>query len=75
MLLRGLSIGQAAAPHDTLVAVTVAVLAGGAILFPSLGLLFGLVLGGHLDHGDPPGRSGAVLHTAVASAIRFSRSP
>jgi cytochrome d ubiquinol oxidase subunit II len=49
-LLPGLTIAQAAAPHDTLVAVTVAVLLGGAILFPSLGLLFRLTLAGALDH-------------------------
>jgi cytochrome d ubiquinol oxidase subunit II len=43
----------AAAPDDTLIAVVVAVVAGAAILFPSLGLLFRLVLGGRLDHGEP----------------------
>jgi cytochrome d ubiquinol oxidase subunit II len=53
LLLRDLTIRQAAAPHDTLVVVTVAVLAGGAILAPSLALLFRLVLGGRLDHGVP----------------------
>ena len=51
VLLPGLTVGQAAAPHDTLVAVVIAVLAGGAILFPSLGLLFGLLLRGRL--GEP----------------------
>jgi cytochrome d ubiquinol oxidase subunit II len=51
VLLPGLTVSQAAAPHDTLVAVVIAVLAGGAILFPSLGLLFGLLLRGHL--GEP----------------------
>jgi cytochrome d ubiquinol oxidase subunit II len=55
MLLPGLTIDQAAAPHDTLVAVVVAVLGGAVILFPSLALLFRLVLGGHLGHGgDEP---------------------
>jgi cytochrome d ubiquinol oxidase subunit II len=43
-ILPGLSVDQAAAGHDTLVSVVVAVLAGGAILFPSLGLLFRLQL-------------------------------
>jgi cytochrome d ubiquinol oxidase subunit II len=52
-LLPGLTISEAAAPHDTLVAVIVAVLGGGAILFPSLVLLFRLTLGGHLGHGEP----------------------
>ncbi len=52
-ILPGLTIEQAAAPHDTLVAVIVAVVAGGAILFPSLLLLFRLVLGGRLGYGEP----------------------
>jgi cytochrome d ubiquinol oxidase subunit II len=51
-LLRGLTIEQAAASHDTLVAVIVAVVAGAVILFPSLALLFGLVLRGALDHAQ-----------------------
>jgi cytochrome d ubiquinol oxidase subunit II len=52
-VLPGLTIQQAAAPDDTLVAVIVAVLGGGAILFPSLLLLFRLTLGGRLGHGEP----------------------
>jgi cytochrome d ubiquinol oxidase subunit II len=52
-VLPGLTISQAAAPHDTLIAVIVAVLGGGAILFPSLLLLFRLALGGMLGHGEP----------------------
>jgi cytochrome d ubiquinol oxidase subunit II len=44
-------VKQAAASHDVLVAVTVAVLGGGVILFPSLVLLFRLTLGGRLGHG------------------------
>ncbi len=50
VLLPGLTVREAAAPHDTLVVVTVAVLGGALILFPSLGLLFRLVLHGRLDH-------------------------
>jgi cytochrome bd ubiquinol oxidase subunit II len=50
ILLPGLTVREAAAPHDTLVVVTVAVLGGAVILFPSLGLLFRLVLHGRLDH-------------------------
>ncbi len=54
LLLPGLTLRQAAAGHDTLVAVIVAVLAGGMILFPSLALLFRLVLAGKLDaHAVP----------------------
>jgi cytochrome d ubiquinol oxidase subunit II len=44
VLLPGLTIDQAAAPHDTLVTVIVAVVAGGIILFPSLALLFAITL-------------------------------
>jgi cytochrome bd ubiquinol oxidase subunit II len=50
VFLPGLTVHQAAAPHDTLVAVTIAVLGGGALLFPSLALLFRLTLGGRLGH-------------------------
>jgi cytochrome d ubiquinol oxidase subunit II len=46
--LPGLTVEQAAAPHDTLVAVIVAVVGGGIIVFPSLALLLRLALGGHL---------------------------
>ena len=46
VFLRGLTIRQAAAGHDTLVAVVVATLAGAVLLFPSLALLFRLTLGG-----------------------------
>jgi cytochrome d ubiquinol oxidase subunit II len=53
IILPGLTIAQAAAPHDTLVCLVVAILAGGVILFPSLGLLFRLVLIGQLDHERP----------------------
>ncbi len=52
-LLPGLTIRAAAASHEALVCLVVAILAGGAILFPSLGLLFRLVLAGGLDHARP----------------------
>jgi cytochrome d ubiquinol oxidase subunit II len=52
-ILPGLTVRQAAASHDTLVAVMVAVVAGGALLAPSLGTLFRLVLRGRLDHARP----------------------
>jgi cytochrome d ubiquinol oxidase subunit II len=51
--LPGLTVRQAAASHDTLVAVLVAILAGGALLVPSLATLFRLTLRGHLDHAEP----------------------
>jgi cytochrome d ubiquinol oxidase subunit II len=49
--LPGLTVRQAAAPHDTLVAVVVAVLAGGLLLLPALGTLFRLTLRGRLGEG------------------------
>jgi cytochrome d ubiquinol oxidase subunit II len=66
-LLPGLTVQQAAAPHDTLVALVVAVLAGGAILFPSLALLFSLALTGRFDRvQDAPARSaGQVLSASI----------
>ena len=67
VLLPGLTVGQAAAPHDTLVAVVVVVLAGGAILFPSLGLLFGLLLRGRL--GEPGGPEETAADAGVAALL------
>jgi len=68
ILLPGLTIRQAAAPHDTLVLVVVAVLAGALILFPSLAFLFRLVLRGSFDPDvelstspAPPARARAVV--------------
>jgi cytochrome d ubiquinol oxidase subunit II len=52
VFLEGLTVREAAAGRNTLVAVTVAVLAGAAILFPSLALLFRFVLGGNLGGGE-----------------------
>jgi cytochrome d ubiquinol oxidase subunit II len=58
VFLHGLTIRQAAAGHDTLVAVVVAVLAGALLLFPSLALLFRLTLGGELrDSGQSSGEA------------------
>jgi cytochrome d ubiquinol oxidase subunit II len=53
--LRDLTVQQAAAGHDVQVAIIIAVLAGGTILFPSLALLFRLALGGKLGHAEPGG--------------------
>jgi cytochrome d ubiquinol oxidase subunit II len=74
LILPGLTIRQAAAPHDTLVAVIVAVLAGGAILFPSLALLFRLVLGGRLGYGAEaqpatPARAAAALAHGLMARV------
>lgn len=76
LLLRGLTIRQGAAPHDTLVLVVVAVIAGGAFLAPSLALLFRLVLGGRLDHAAQtaldvsaePGSPGSPSRQIVAAS-------
>jgi cytochrome bd ubiquinol oxidase subunit II len=65
--LPGLTIQQAAAPDDTLIAIVVAVVVGAAILFPSLGLLFKLVLGGRLDYAESTPTS-ATPRRAVLSA-------
>jgi cytochrome d ubiquinol oxidase subunit II len=64
-LLPGLSVHTAAASHNTLVCLTVAVLAGGALLFPSLGLLFGLTLRGHFDPQAATGAQNAGRASAV----------
>ena len=69
LLLEGLTVQQAAAPHDTLVVVVIAVLAGATILFPSLALLFRLVLQGRLDHAEP----GAEDSPGVASPSATDR--
>jgi cytochrome bd ubiquinol oxidase subunit II len=51
-ILPGLTIHQAAAGHDTLVCVVVAVLGGVVLLFPSLYLLFRLTLAGRFRDGE-----------------------
>src|SRR5204863_9073231 len=56
--------------RDTLVAVVVAVLAGAAILFPSLALLFRLVLGGDLGRGE-----GAVGRPTQARSLLAALAP
>jgi cytochrome d ubiquinol oxidase subunit II len=85
LFLRDLTVRQAAAGHDTQVAIIVAVLAGGVILFPSLALLFRLTLGGQLEAeptGDmqttpmarplPPGTRGArVAAASLLAGIGF----
>ena len=79
-ILPGLTVHQAAAGHDTLVWVIVSVLAGGAILFPSLALLFRLAVTGRFraaEHPEPesgapgltPFRSGLLARAAVACLI------
>jgi cytochrome bd ubiquinol oxidase subunit II len=61
-LLPGLTVAQAAASHDVLVALVVAVLAGALVLFPSLALLFGLHLKGRFDPGAVEVRAPSAGH-------------
>jgi cytochrome d ubiquinol oxidase subunit II len=70
LLLPGLTIAQAAAGHDTLIAVIVAVAGGGLILFPSLALLFRLVLRGTLDAGS----QAAAMPRSPATLLGASRA-
>ena len=74
-LLPGLDVRHGAAPHDTLVAVVVAVLGGGAIVFPSLALLFRLTLAGRFDQGRPAQATPPALGRPAARAalrVRFA---
>jgi cytochrome d ubiquinol oxidase subunit II len=77
-ILPGLTIRQAAAGHDALVWIVVAVLGGGVILFPTLGLLFRLALTGRFaatealpaEHpGNPVTAIGARLPIRAAVAL------
>lgn len=70
-ILPGLTVEQAASPRETLIAVTIAVLAGAVILFPSLAVLFSMVLRGRFDReqvSPAPGRA------SPADVLRESRS-
>ena len=73
--VRGLTVKQAAAGHDTLVAVVVAVLAGAVLLFPSLGFLFRLFLGGTFDPGAsevrPPSGDGGFVAPLRRPSVRL----
>ncbi|HSO98185.1 MAG TPA: cytochrome d ubiquinol oxidase subunit II [Solirubrobacteraceae bacterium] len=80
-LLPGLTVRQAAASYDTQVTLVVAVLAGAALLGPSLAALFRLALGGRLGEGAPAvagapvqaprgmARSGLLVRLAAAFAV------
>jgi cytochrome bd ubiquinol oxidase subunit II len=67
VLLEGLTVQEAAAGRNTLVAVVVAVLAGAAILFPSLALLFRLVLGGAFGAGESATRRPLQMRSVFAA--------
>jgi cytochrome d ubiquinol oxidase subunit II len=68
-LLPGLTIHEAAASRDTLVAVTIAVIAGGLLVFPSLALLFRLTLGGTLRGGHGESAADGPENTAPPRAL------
>jgi cytochrome d ubiquinol oxidase subunit II len=69
-LLPGLTVDQAAAPHDTMVAVVVAVLGGAVLLFPALTLLFTLTLRGHLEvHPNSTESAATTGHSGVAGLL------
>jgi cytochrome d ubiquinol oxidase subunit II len=73
-VLPGLTLHAAAAPRTTLIAVTVAVVAGGVILAPSLGLLFRLVLTGGLDPQQAPAPEPASRPRQAGSGDRARRA-
>jgi cytochrome d ubiquinol oxidase subunit II len=72
VLLRGLTIDQAAAGHDTLVTVIVAVIGGGIVMFPALGLLFTITL--RRRSHPMPGPETAAGATQVGTPLRASAS-
>jgi cytochrome bd ubiquinol oxidase subunit II len=58
-VLPGLTVQQAAAGRETLIATIVAVAVGAVVLVPSLGLLYSLVLRGRLDVSETHGVAGS----------------
>jgi cytochrome bd ubiquinol oxidase subunit II len=74
-ILPGLTVHEAAAGHDVLVAVVVSVLAGGAILFPSLALLFGVALSGRFraaERAEPVSGTEQRPRIRIAALSRWS---
>jgi cytochrome d ubiquinol oxidase subunit II len=76
VLLPGLTVRQAAAPDNVLVLLVVVILGGGLILFPSLGLLFRLVLRGsfsaapRIERTAPlPGPTGGLAAAMTATRL------
>jgi cytochrome d ubiquinol oxidase subunit II len=79
-ILPGLTVGQAAAGHDTLVWVVACVVGGAVLLFPALGVLFRLELEGRFTsaeetvrertgHGLAAVRSGMLARAAIALLV------
>jgi cytochrome d ubiquinol oxidase subunit II len=77
VFLPGLTIHQAAAGHQTLVAVVIAVAVGAVVLIPSLAFLFRLFLTGRFDPGAelPPEATGSEPRLLAASVWRLLRVP
>jgi cytochrome d ubiquinol oxidase subunit II len=73
-VLPGLSVYQAAAGHDALVWIVASVLAGGAILFPSLGLLFHLSLRGRFRASERTAMDAAARRPAGAQPGLLARA-
>ena len=75
-VLPGLTLQQAAAGRDTLIAVLVSVVVGGLILAPSLALLFRLVLIGGFDPDAQrlPGSPPPAVPARIRSAGRYARA-
>jgi cytochrome bd ubiquinol oxidase subunit II len=70
-ILPHLTVHQAAADHDTIVCVVVAVLGGAVVLFPALALLFGLTLTGRFRDREHPaaGESQAFTRRRVHTGL------
>ncbi len=66
-ILPGLTIEEAAAGDETLIAMLVSIAIGLVILVPSLALLFGLALGGRFDEGAARPQPEAARREAPAS--------
>jgi cytochrome d ubiquinol oxidase subunit II len=77
VLLAGLTVQEAAAPDNVMVLLVVAILAGGLVLFPSLALLFRLVLRGSFSAAprvaaEAPAPGPTSGFTAALTAMRLA---
>jgi len=73
IFLPGLTVARAAAPTDTIVPLLFAILAGIIILFPSLGFLFALHLGGRFDLAEEDRSAGRGAAPGVGDVLASSR--
>jgi cytochrome d ubiquinol oxidase subunit II len=72
VLLPGLTIDQAAAGHDTLVVIIVAVIAGAVLLFPSLAVLFTVAFRGVSPGAEATAGPGGFPLRETATAPRVA---